>query len=209
MGKISISNYGIFLESWNKIFKFSPNSLMRKLSLLGGNKAIGYKETFRSLFHPNPNSEFLLSSIRDKKVDKTIIIIRDPRDIWTSAKKRSPELQNDEFALRELIYSWISLVIFGMLFKNDKSILIVTYEKLLANYKNELIRIFDFLNLPTINIEKYYNLEPVSGYGDQQAQKGGEINHQNTKKYYDLPLNERVFIETNCASFFHLFEYEL
>ena len=197
----------IRVDAKYRIPPLKKHSLKKTLQFLGAREALknlGFKETYRSEFHPTlPTRSLLESNICSPVFDYHIVIIRDPRDSWASVVKRHPVFEKDKEALDEYLYSWKSLCNL-ISYRND--ILVIRYEDLIINTQQVLQRLYQYLSIPPT--ENLFPLNAIEGFGDKTAQGGGHISQSTIKRYYSyLPADKIKYIEDECCIFLSSFDY--
>lgn len=205
-GQLTTFNYSKLIEKHKpcKLIDFY-NFFICELNHYSGITALGTKEILVEEF-----VEYFL-----KKGVKIILIIRDPRDVFTSLNvgsgieyggKHRPTL----FHLR----NWRKSVAIANTFKEDENCLVLKYEDVLGDYENELKEVTDFLNVSNFP-EKFFN-EGIRGK-DKVIWKGNSstslhkgivsTNKNKFKKY----LNESTiaYIEYICKAEMLALNYQI
>jgi hypothetical protein len=169
------------------------------LSLLNkeGKPYIGSKEILCEEFTPY----FIRKGI------KTIIIIRDPRDMICSLNLG----KGSEFTgeIRPLLYSlrlWRKSIAFSILNLSSPDFMMIRYEDLVADPHNVLKEIFSFLGLdPEVNIFMGESWKGNSSFGELNSVSGSSVG--NYKKMLDQ--NTIAYIENVCRPEMNWTGYEL
>ena len=163
---------------------------------------IGFKETYRTPYHPTfPSQSFLEQNWSTGAVDATVAIIRDPRDTWSSVVRRHPHFRGDTGAMSELIHAWNELC--DWVGGEDSTVL--RYEDLVSQPR-EIESVLENIGLRAER--RVRRPQGTAGYGDSRAQEGGGVDVSSVGKYRST-LSDRVsrFIEAQCSEHMQKFDY--
>jgi len=193
----------------NLIFNHSqlslpPNDVINSLVKSEKYRIVGFKETYRTKRHKTfPSRSFLEKNQKEKRVDFTLVILRDPRDGWASVVKRHSKYESDFEALSEYVFAWNKLIEWIV----SEKIRYVKYENLVRAPK-ETISNFDELGLDWET--ELTRVNPTTGFGDATAQEGGKINTKSIATYSDVLTKEVIhFIITETEYWFKHTGYQV
>lgn len=179
-----------------------PHKLISRLCQEGDWDVVAFKETFRTPWHPTfPTREFLKENSDRHAVDQSIVIMRDPRDTWSSVIRRHPRFEENTRVLCELVYAWNEL--YSWIEKSE--IPYVRYEDVVSSRSG----VQNALNKFGLDMrEECLFPSGGSGYGDDRAQKGGQISDSSIGRYQeDLHECTERFIEAQCYKGMKILEY--
>mgnify|MGYP006304499563 CR=1 FL=1 len=181
---------------------FPPHRFIAYLCENSSFQAVGFKETFRTKNHPTfPSEDFIRKNRYIDGVDKTLVIIRDPRDIWLSVVRRHSKYENDRKTLGELLDAWNRLC----LWIESDSLDYIKYEDLVQNPQS-LYSILEVLDLDFS--EEILDNSPKRGFGDQCAQEGKGIFQSSVGRYEDeLKPEIENLITSRCNPILARFGY--
>ncbi|WP_341481723.1 sulfotransferase [Salinibacter ruber] len=202
--------HGEYEYNWNQldrpdVKRFSKQQPQRLFAFLCAQtefSVIGFKETYRTPYHPTfPSQSFLEQNQSTGAVDATVAIIRDPRDTWSSVVRRHPHFRGDTGTMAELIHAWNELC----RWVERKKHTVVRYEDLVS-HPREIESVLGSVGLTAE--DEVYRPEGTAGYGDSRAQKGGGIDDSSVGKYRST-LSDGVsrFIEAQCSEHMRRFDY--
>lgn len=139
-----------------------------------------FKETFRTDNHPHFGTfNFIKKNHESKTVDKTIVVIRDPRDVWSSVIKRHPQLKSNFAVFGETIHAWNTCVGWAI----DEGVPFVKYEDLVS----DLNLMQDLANdLGIADCSRTRNLLQISGKGDKKGLQGGRVTSQSVGTHKEV-----------------------
>ena len=123
----------------------TPQGLLRELCENPELQFIGFKETFR-IRQPHghyPNDQFLQAIDRAKAVDKTIAIVRNPKDVWNSHRKK--QLKSKPGASVQLTTAFTDNWNAYARWVRDGRLFVLKYEDMVADPHREFIRMTDYL----------------------------------------------------------------
>jgi hypothetical protein len=187
-------------EKYNK----PPHFLIEHLCHHSSSKFIGFKETFRAgeenpLFPPTKS--FLVRNEREKCVDATIAIVRDPRDVWASAIEVARHSGLD-ICFDQSIPNWN---ICSQWIVND-SVFYVRYEDLVL--KSEQVWRSIAAHLGFEFCPDMLVTQGKKGAGDKRAQQGGRVFTSSVGRYRDdLPAQDQEYIHNHCGVLMERFGY--
>lgn len=180
----------------------SPHKLIKKLIQNNDLECVGFKETFRLMSHPTvPTEDFIISNYRSGSLDRTIAIIRDPRDVWSSVVSRYSDrngIPSLEFVCKtwNVFSQWVI----------DDDVYFVRYEDFVLNPSGVFMDVAQYLGLSE-NFEELI-IRPSIGYGDERAARGGKIFSSSVGKYKNnLNAGEAEDIERLCLELMEQFDY--
>ncbi|WP_423824919.1 sulfotransferase [Salinibacter ruber] len=164
---------------------------------------VSFKETFRTEYHPAfPTKSFILNNQSQKGVDRTFVIIRDPRDIWSSIVRRHPHFREDTFTFAEIIYAWNCLCNWV---RTDE-VPFVRYEDIVVDPRciNKLLK------RTKLSLESsMLNPKKTPGYGDSRAQEEENVNSSSVGRYQNtISADAQRFIEAQCKKNMYHFRYK-
>jgi len=180
-----------------------PQKLLSFLCRQSKLKVVGFKETFRTPYHPTfPTQSFLTRNHSVGAVDQTLAIVRDPRDTWSSVVRRHPHFRNDTAVLAELIHAWNQLCDWI----RGSEVSVVRYEDLVFQPESIGSLLDDF----GLGIERnMFRPEGTKGYGDKRAQEGGTIDDRSVGKYSTtISCKLSRFISAQCHKNMQSFGYK-
>lgn len=202
--------HGKYEYDWKEIGgsdaeRFSRQQPHRLFSFLCSHtelNVVGFKETFRTPYHPTfPSQSFLEKNHATGAVNETVAIVRDPRDTWSSVVRRHPNFRGDTTTMAELVYAWNELC--DWIRRED--ITVVRYENLVSKPK-EIDSVLESIGLS--EERKVHRPEGMSGYGDSRAREGGDIDDTSVRKYKNtLSSSVTRFIEAWCSENMKNFNY--
>jgi sulfotransferase family protein len=127
-----------------------PHKLIEELCLNSALSHVGFKETFRTprLNSHFPNDSFLKGIVHAKAVEKTVAIVRNPKDVWNSHRKKQLKFRPDARLMLTdgFMHNWNEYVRWVI----GEGLFWIKYEDLVAQPEESFARIaeyigFDFL----------------------------------------------------------------
>lgn len=182
-----------------------PHRLIAELCGMPQFELIGFKETFRGERWGHFSSEeFLMENVTGGCVDRTIAIVRNPKDNWSSHKKRQlkrtpprPMEVNRKFTDR-----WNDFA--GFIHKH--AVFCVRYEDIVAQPEEEFRRIASYLDFDFCS----EMLAPKAGQEDIEGlarARGVIVDTSVDRNSRDLAEEEVGFIERECGPLMAAFGY--
>jgi len=163
-------------------------------------RVVGFKETFRTSWHPTYPTQSFLQSNFEHGVDETIAIVRDPRDTWSSVICRHPQLKENTTLLAELVHGWNELCTWI----SEDGVPFVRYERLVMNTRQTIAGPLGDFGLGMESSVLYPR--GTTGHGDQRAQSESQIDDSSVGTYKEvLEPEDCRFIEAQCHD--HLLSY--
>ncbi len=184
-----------------KLYRGHPSKLISKLvNKTRDEVLVGFKEIYYTKTHGHYSNAFFFKRNYRNGIT-TLVIIRDPREIWKSLTLKHPEKKG--FVTERFVESWNDLV--GWV--TTENVFYVKYEELVHNTVEVLKRICLFLNLEFKESMLY--LKAKQGRGDQKALAGGLVDSSKNliecKQY--LSLKEINFIVDHCRHYMNALNY--
>lgn len=201
-GHFSFSDVDSFSsEKWLKLNRRLPHESIKLLCRDSTYKSIGFKETFRGPNHVTfPTSNFLIKNAREMGVDKTIAIIRDPRDNWVSVTSRFDDTSENH--IEDFTNTWNMFCQWVV----DQDIFVIKYEQLVKDPERIYNNIMSYLDMEFNKI----TLHPyrTNGYGDIRAKEGGAVFTSSVGRYIKaLNHQDTNYINDRCGGFMTEFSY--
>lgn len=171
------------------IWKRHPSFLIEQLLKVHKDKMIGFKETYYSESHGHYKNYFFFKKNFEKGI-KTIVIVRDPREVWKSLVIMHSEKKGkvpDRF-----LEAWNDLTEWAL----RNNIFLIKYESLISNPVYVLQKVCSYL---VVEFEfDMLHLRPKLALGDPKALKGGSIVNKSLEFEKFLTKDEILKIERGC-----------
>jgi len=186
----------------NRAQKLFPSFLLRRIADLSNVQVVGFKETFMKLYEPQ--ALFLQGNLKTGCADYTIIVVRDPRDIWASLSDFM-DGTSQEYQWWKRVQSWYPPIWNEYCeWALNANARIITYEDMVRAPMSMIADVSSYLQVPppeSIHVS-------ATGIGDEMALSGRPISTNSIGRYRERLTEEEIaLIETNCADMMHHFGY--
>lgn len=181
-----------------------PTAWIRSQVEACGHTHIGFKETYRTPdYRALPTERFLRRNHSMGGVDRTVVIVRDPKAVWNSVSSRYAE-RADAPPSTEFLRCWNRVAEWI----RAEDLFFVRYEDLVRDTRVIFERVCTQLGIESFRLPD--TLKSHGGSGDSRAMKGGKVFTSSVEKFRETlaPGSSEIILD-HCGEEMAALGYEV